>query len=98
MRTTVSLAIGAVAATLFMAAPATALTVTAPAGLAKTGEATSPVEQVRTVCRSYWNGYRWRQRCYQTGPYYRYGYRPYRHHYRYGYRPSYRYHYGYRAW
>lgn len=95
MRTTLSLAVGAFAAVLFIAAPANAITVTAPAGIAKDGAATSPIEQVRLVCRSYWNGYRWRQRCYQTGPsYYRYGYRPYRPYY--GYRAPYRYHYGYR--
>ena len=98
---TLSLAVGAVAAALLMSAPAAnAIPLSAPAGLAKAGETTSPIEQVRTVCRSYWNGYRWRQRCYQTGPVYRYGYRPYRpaYRYRYGYRAPYYRHYGYRSW
>lgn len=101
MRTTLSLAVGAVAAALLMSAPAAnALTLPAPAGLAGAGEAANPIEQVRTVCRSYWNGYRWRQRCYRTYPHYgyRYGYRPYRYgyrSYRYGYAPPpYRYRYG----
>jgi hypothetical protein len=88
MRTTLSLAVGAVAATLLFAAPAAnAMTLPAPAGLADVGKAANPVEQVRLVCRNYWNGFRWRERCYRTGPYFGY-YRPYR---RYGY-------YGHRYW
>jgi hypothetical protein len=99
MQTKLFLAVGTVAATLFLAAPpANAMTLPAPAGLADAGREANPIEQVRTVCRSYWNGYRWRQRCYRTGPVYRYGYRAYRPYYRYGYRAPYRYHYGYRTW
>ena len=71
------------------------MTLPAPAGLAPLGEAANPIEQVRLVCRSYWNGFRWRQRCYRTGPYLRYGYSTYRP-YRYGYYQPYRY--GYRTW
>jgi len=89
---------------MLASAPANAMTLPAPAGLAAAGEAANPVEQVRTVCRRYWNGYRWRQRCFQTAPrfYGGYGYRPYRH----SYRPVYRHRpyrggyrsYGYRRW
>ncbi len=103
MRKLLVLAAGAIAGTVMLAAPANAITLSAPAGLAAAGEAANPVQQVRTVCRSYWNGYRWRQRCYRTAPrYYRgYSYRPYRHVYRAPYRShrayrGYRSHYGYR--
>ena len=42
------------------------------------------VEQARTVCRRWWNGYRWRQNCWWVGPPRYYGPGPYyRHHHRY---------------
>jgi hypothetical protein len=42
------------------------------------------VEQARTVCRRWWNGHRWVQRCAWVGPHRYYGPGPFYHrHYRY---------------
>ena len=68
------------AAGAFMADRAEAMTMPAPAGLSGAAEALGGnVEQVRYVCRRWWNGYRWRSRCFwRPGGYYR----PYRGYYR----------------
>lgn len=82
MRTTtmMSLAAGAIAVALLLPAmPASAMTLALPSGIAEAAQDVDAHEQVRTVCRRYWNGYRWRTRCYWV-PSRRY-YRPYRYRY-----------------
>jgi hypothetical protein len=87
MRTglTLSLAAGAVALALLLpAAQASAAPVSGASNLPAATQGMGSVEQARTVCRRYWNGYRWRQRCWWVPNYGYYGPGPYyRHHHRY---------------
>ena len=85
MRTglSLSLAAGAVALALLLpAGQAGAVTLPGAAGVPAAAQDIGSVEQARTVCRRYWNGYRWRSRCYwvPNGGYR--GPRPYRRPYR----------------
>lgn len=85
-KTIFALAAGAIALTLMLPTPRSqAMTLPAPAGIAQATEGTSAVQEVRYVCRRYWNGYRWRSRCWWVGPRPHY-YRPWRHHHRRYYR------------
>lgn len=82
-----SLAAGMVAAVLLMpSAPAGAVTMPGAAQIPEAAQDIGSVEQVRTVCRRWWNGYRWRQRCWRVAPYGYYGPRPYYRPYGYYYR------------
>jgi hypothetical protein len=80
--TMMSLAAGALAVALLLPAPrAEAMTLPLPSGIAEAAQDLDAVDQVRTVCRRYWNGYRWRTRCYwvpDRRPYRRYRHRYYR--------------------
>lgn len=88
----ITLAAGAIALALLLPAkPADAMTLPAPSGLATAAQGTNAVEQVRTVCRRYWNGYRWRSRCWWVGPGRYYGPGPYYYGPRRYYGPGYRY-------
>ena len=88
MRTglTLSLAAGALALALVMpTGGAGAAPVSGASNVPAAAQDLGSVEQARTVCRRWWNGYRWRQRCwyvpnhgyYGPGPYYRRHYRYY---------------------
>jgi len=84
----VALAMAVVGAGSFASTPASAMTLNG-SQLDQAVKKNDGTEQVRLVCRRYWNGYRWVRRCWRTHNYYyapRY-YRPYRyyrrHHYYY---------------
>jgi hypothetical protein len=87
MRTGLTLSLAAGAVALALLAPVTGAAAAGMPGAAQLPAAAQDmgaVEQVRTVCRRYWNGYRWRQRCWWVpGPRYDYwGPRPWRRPYR----------------
>jgi len=66
MRTVLSLSLAAGAVALALLAPvkgAEAAGLPGAAQLPAAAQDLGSVEQARTVCRRYWNGYRWRQRC-----------------------------------
>ena len=66
MRTVMSLSLAAGAVALTLLAPvksADAAGLPGAAQLPAAAQDLGSVEQARTVCRRYWNGYRWRQRC-----------------------------------
>ncbi|MGN6570117.1 MAG: hypothetical protein ACTHLO_01730 [Pseudolabrys sp.] len=66
MRTGLSLSLAAVAVALALLAPVNGAEAAGMPGAAQLPAAAADigsVEQARTVCRRYWNGYRWRQRC-----------------------------------
>jgi len=82
MRTGLSLSLAAGAVALALLAPVANADAASLPGAAQLPAAAADIgslEQARTVCRRYWNGYRWRQRCwhvpnthyYGPGPYYR---------------------------
>ena len=75
-----------IAAGLFAAPRAEAMTIPAPAGLAEVVQELSGVEDVRYVCRRVYTRYGWRSRCWWTGG--RYYYR--RHYHRRYYHRHYR--------
>jgi hypothetical protein len=86
MRTGLSLSLAAslvAAALLLPAGHAGAVSLPGAAQVPEAAQDISSVEQARTVCRRWWNGYRWRQRCWWVAPYGYYGPRP--HHRRPGY-------------
>ena len=76
-----SLAGGALAlALLASGGSATAATLPGASQTPAAAQDIGSVEQTRTVCRRYWNGYRWRSRCWYV-PDHRYDYwgpRPWR--------------------
>lgn len=83
--TMMSLAAGAIAVALLAPAQrAQAIPLSGPSGIVAAAQDIDSLEQARTVCRRYWNGRRWRTRCYWVPD----RYRPYR---------SYRYR-GWRRW
>jgi len=87
MRTglTLSLAAGAVALALLLpAGGAGAAPVSGASNVPVAAQDLGSVEQARTVCRRWWNGHRWVQRCAWVGPHRYYGPGPFYHrHYRY---------------
>ena len=93
MRTGLSLALaaGAVALALMLpAGQAGAVTLPGASEIPTAAQDIGSVEQTRTVCRRYWNGYRWRSRCYWVPNHSGYwGPRPWRRPYR---------HYRHRRW
>ncbi|HXD44397.1 MAG TPA: hypothetical protein VN655_04610 [Pseudolabrys sp.] len=66
MRTgwSLSLAAGAVVLALLLTDRAGAVTMPGAAQLPEAAHDIGAVEQARTICRRWWNGYRWRTRCY----------------------------------
>jgi len=79
-----SLAAGAVALALLPAGGAGAAPVSGAANVPMAAQDLGSVERARTVCRRYWNGHRWRQRCWWVPSHGYYGPGPYhRHHYYY---------------
>lgn len=47
---------------------AQAMTMPGASALASASADNSAVQDVRLVCRRYWNGYFWARRCFETGP------------------------------
>jgi hypothetical protein len=83
MRTALSIVLGAgaLAVTLLLpAGQAGAVTLPGSGNVPAAAQDIGSVEQARTVCRRYWNGHRWRTRCwYVPGSRYEYwGPRPWR--------------------
>jgi hypothetical protein len=79
-------ALSLAAASSFVASRAEALPLPGAGGLGAAGQS-SLAQDVRTVCRPVWNGWRWVQSCYWVpGPSYYYGppgyYRRHHHHHR----------------
>ena len=78
-----------------ISAPAHAITISTPAGVAAAIDDTNLAENVAYVCRRVrvcgYYGCTWRRRCYNTRPYYRPYYQPryYGHRHRHGYRHRY---------
>ena len=87
MRTglTLSFAAGAVALALLLpAGGAGAAPVSGASNVPAAAQDLGSVEQARTVCRRWWNGHRWVQRCTWVVPHRYYGPGPFYHrHYRY---------------